>query len=312
MLANTLGLKTRPTTMPSWALVWLYLILSAAPAGANNAMNEQTQSDSPVHTVYFQFGEDSVSVPEQRRLGQITNMLESTSRPVVVQGFTDSIGFQAYNDDLALRRAHAVRQALLTLGIPGSRIETAGVGRAGYVADNRKESTRHLNRRVEIRLAERRLKAVDTFPRRRDGDAPVSRLVDPRRVGRYSELTAVPSPGQANPLQTLISVTFPSQIQTVGAALNHVLARSGWALAPNAASDPTLPRLMRLPLPESQRSLGPIALMDALGVLCGEAYSVVVDPIHRLVSCELRARYADLVQLGSQSVPDDDMPAGKH
>jgi len=253
-----------------------------------------------------------VSLPEQQRLGQIIDTLRSTGRPMVVRGFTDSIGFQAYNDGLALRRAHAVRQALLSLGIPGSRIETAGVGRTDYVADNRKESTRYLNRRVEIRLSDRRLTVVDTGPRRRGGDDPVSRMVDPRRVGRYSELTAVPSPGQANPLQTVVSVAFPSQIQTVGAALNHVLARSGWALASDAASDPTLPRLMRLPLPASQRSLGPIALMDALGVLCGEAYSVVVDPVHRLVSCELHAPYADLVRLDLQPTPDGDKPTGKH
>ena len=41
---------------------------------------------------------------------------------------------------------------------------------------------------------------------------------------------------------------------------------------------------MSLPLPTSQRTLGPIALIDAVSVLCGEAYSVVVDPVSRLVS----------------------------
>lgn len=312
MIANTIGRMARPTATQGRVLVWLLFLFSAIPAGANNTMTERTPSDSPIHTVYFPFGDDQMSLQEQQRLAALIDTLRSNSQAVVVQGFTDSIGFQAYNDDLALRRAHTVRQALITQGIPSPRVEATGIGRTDYVADNRSESTRYLNRRVEIRLAEHRLGIADTGPRRGANADAVSRVVDPRRVGRYSELTAVPSPGQANPLQTLVSVTFPSQIGTVGAALHHVLARSGWALAPDPASDPTLPHLMRLPLPESQRSLGPIALLDAIGVLCGEAYSVVVDPVHRLVSCELRAPFADLVHAHPQPTPDGDKPAGQH
>ena len=296
-----------------WGVGFLLSILSALSTGADNHMSEQAQTDSTlIHVVYFGFGKDEVSAVEQQKLDEVIETLKSIDQPLSVRGLTDSIGFQAYNDDLAIRRADAVRQVLVAQGIPTARIETSGVGRTDYVADNRKESTRYLNRRVEIRLAERRFKVVETGEQPLDGDNPASKAPDPRRVGRYSELTAVPTPGQVNPLQTIISLAFPSQIQTVGAAINHLLARSGWQLASEAASDPTLPRLMGLPLPESQRSLGPIALMDALGVLCGEAYSVVVDPVHRLVSCELRAPFADLVRLSPQSMPDGDKQPGKH
>lgn len=276
-------------------------------------MNDKNQTDSaPIHVVYFGFGKDEVSTSEQQKLAQVIDRLQSTDQPISVRGLTDSIGFQAYNDDLALRRAEAVRQLLVAQGIPATRVEASGVGRADYVADNRKESTRHLNRRVEIRLIGHRLKVVDADPCRHEGDTLLSRSVDPRRVGRYAELTTVPTPGQANPLHTLISLTFPNQIQTVGAALNHILARSGWQLALDAASDPSLPYLMQLPLPETQRSLGPISLMDALGVLCGEVYALVVDPVHRLVSCELRGRYVNLVRHGPVSSQDGDKPSGKH
>ena len=103
-------------------------------------------------------------------------------------------------------------------------------------------------------------------------------------------------------------MTFPQAITTVGAALHHVLARSGWQVASHAANDPTFTRLTTLPLPASQRALGPIALIDALALLCGEAYTVVVDPVHRLISCELRAPYTDLVRIDHHRTPSPDAP----
>ena len=289
----------------SWTAVGLVLsILGVLPAGADNFMNDQSKADQQsIHTVYFGFGDDSVSPSERQRLDQAVELLSSDNVSLVVRGFTDSIGFQAYNDDLARRRSEAVREALVAQGIAAARIETAWTGRSDYVGDNHKEVTRRLNRRVEIRPAARQLQVVGPeLPHPADGHPTLS-AKDRLRVGRYSQLAPVPKPGQANPLQTIISLIFPDQIHTVGAALNHVLARSGWSLATTQASDPTVPYLMSLPLPESQRSLGPIALFDALAVLCGEAYVIVVDPVNRLVSCELRAPYSRLARV------EDDVPA---
>ena len=115
------------------------LHLGALPAGADSSMNDQTNADSsPIHTVYFGFGDDSVSPSERQRLDQAVDLLSTDNVPLVVRGFTDSIGFQAYNDDLARRRSEAVRKAWLP-GIAAARIETAWTGRSDYVGDNRKE-----------------------------------------------------------------------------------------------------------------------------------------------------------------------------
>ena len=283
----------------AWQAVGLVLsILGALTAGADSFMNDQTKADDqPIHTVYFNFGDDTVSPSEAQRLAQAADVLKNDNAPLLVRGFTDSIGFQAYNDDLARRRSEAVRGALLAQGIPTGRIETAWTGRSDYVGDNRREATRRLNRRVEIRPAAHHT----TLP---SGDG--------LRVGRYSQLAPVPRPGQANPLQSIVTLTFPGEIRTVGAALNHVLARSGWSLAPREASDPTIPYLMSLPLPESQRSLGPIALFDALAVLCGEAYVIVVDPVSRLVSCELRTPFAALARVEEGAPQPYDTPKDDH
>lgn len=298
----------------AWKAVGLVLsILGALPAGADSFMNDQTKADDrPIHTVYFGFGDDTVSPSEAQRLAQAVDVLRSDNAPLQVRGFTDSIGFQAYNDDLARRRSEAVRTALVTQGIAAGRIETAWTGRSDYVGDNRREATRRLNRRVEIRPAAHRLQVLaPDRPKPVNEHAPLP-AKDPLRVGRYSQLAPVPRPGQANPLQSIVTLTFPGQIRTVGAALNHVLARSGWALAPRYASDPTIPHLMSLPLPESQRSLGPIALFDALAVLCGEAYLIVVDPVSRLVSCELRTSFSALARVEEGAPAPYEVPKDGH
>jgi conjugative transfer region protein (TIGR03748 family) len=288
-------------------------ILGALPAGADSFMNDQTKADDqPIHTVYFGFGDDAVSPSEAQRLAQAVDVLRSDNAPLLVRGFTDSIGFQAYNDDLARRRSEAVRKALVTKGIAVGRIETAWTGRSDYVGDNRREATRRLNRRVEIRPAAQRLQILaPDRPKPVNEHAPLP-AKDPLRVGRYSQLAPVPRPGQANPLQSIVTLTFPGQIRTVGAALNHVLARSGWGLAPRQASDPTIPYLMGLPLPESQRSLGPIALFDALAVLCGEAYVIVVDTVSRLVSCELRTPFSALARVEEGAPTPYEVPKDGH
>jgi outer membrane protein OmpA-like peptidoglycan-associated protein len=137
-------------------------ILGALPAGADSFMNDQIKADDqPIHTVYFGFGDDTVSPSEAQRLVQAVDVLKSDNAPLQVRGFTDSIGFQAYNDDLARRRSEAVRKVLLAQGIPAGRIETAWSGRSDYVGDNRREATRRLNRRVEIRSGRARINAQE-------------------------------------------------------------------------------------------------------------------------------------------------------
>ena len=55
---------------------------------------------------------------------------------IQVQGFTDSVGTDAYNDRLSLARANAVRDWLLANGIPAAAISTQGFGKRDPVAPN--------------------------------------------------------------------------------------------------------------------------------------------------------------------------------
>jgi OOP family OmpA-OmpF porin len=70
-----------------------------------------------------------------------------------IDGYTDSIGSDAYNLRLSERRAEAVKRYLVSEGIAPSRIETRGLGESSPVADNATEAGRAQNRRVEVHRA---------------------------------------------------------------------------------------------------------------------------------------------------------------
>jgi outer membrane protein OmpA-like peptidoglycan-associated protein len=70
---------------------------------------------------------------------------------VVVEGHTDAVGSDTYNQSLSERRAAAVKSYLVGQGIAASRIESRGYGESQPVADNETELGRSKNRRVEIK-----------------------------------------------------------------------------------------------------------------------------------------------------------------
>lgn len=75
-------------------------------------------------------------------------------RRVLIEGFTDSIGSEASNLQLSVRRSNAVRTAFINAGISRQRIDTYGYGEAYPVAANDSAEDRQLNRRVEIVLSD--------------------------------------------------------------------------------------------------------------------------------------------------------------
>ena len=71
----------------------------------------------------------------------------------VVEGHTDSVGSDAYNQRLSERRAGAVRDVLVNqYGVDGSRVNAVGYGETRPVADNATDSGRAINRRVEAEV----------------------------------------------------------------------------------------------------------------------------------------------------------------
>lgn len=103
------------------------------------------------------FGTDQAKLsPDGMRTAQkLADILQQNpQRTVMVEGFTDSTGSTAHNQDLSERRASAVRSALQLQGIQRDRIAVRGFGETNPIADNNTAENRQLNRRVEIVLSD--------------------------------------------------------------------------------------------------------------------------------------------------------------
>jgi outer membrane protein OmpA-like peptidoglycan-associated protein len=85
---------------------------------------------------------------------------QNPQRRVLVEGFTDSTGTTAHNQDLSERRAAAVQAALKEFGVDTSRVAARGYGESNPVAANDTGANRRLNRRVEIFLSDENGKIV--------------------------------------------------------------------------------------------------------------------------------------------------------
>ena len=71
-------------------------------------------------------------------------------RSVTIQGYTDSVGSEDYNQRLSERRADSVKSYLAEQGISSMRLSAVGKGRSDPVADNDSAAGRQQNRRVEV------------------------------------------------------------------------------------------------------------------------------------------------------------------
>jgi outer membrane protein OmpA-like peptidoglycan-associated protein len=101
--------------------------------------------------VLFETGSATLSSGAGRNLDRLVQFLtDHPERLVQIDGFTDSIGTDSYNQDLSQHRADAVRYQLVSRGISSTRIATQGYGKAFPVASNSESSGRQLNRRVEV------------------------------------------------------------------------------------------------------------------------------------------------------------------
>ncbi|WP_304956839.1 outer membrane protein OmpA [Xenophilus sp. Marseille-Q4582] len=102
---------------------------------------------------FFDF-DKSVLKPEGRaKLDDLVSKIRGINLEVIIAvGHTDSIGSDAYNQRLSVRRAEAVKAYLVSKGIERNRVYTEGKGEKQPVADNRTKEGRAKNRRVEIEV----------------------------------------------------------------------------------------------------------------------------------------------------------------
>ena len=101
--------------------------------------------------VLFQFDQANVEQAFGPMLDKLANFLGGNAEySVSVEGHTDSMGSDEYNQDLSERRAGSVADALRARGAPSGTIYTIGFGELRPIATNNTDQGRRLNRRVEL------------------------------------------------------------------------------------------------------------------------------------------------------------------
>jgi outer membrane protein OmpA-like peptidoglycan-associated protein len=103
--------------------------------------------------VVFETGKADLKPGAAERLRPLATYLQANANVrVQIDGHTDAQGSDSYNQQLSEARAGAVRAALASMGVDGSRIVAIGHGKSEPVADNNTQAGRQQNRRVEVTL----------------------------------------------------------------------------------------------------------------------------------------------------------------
>jgi OmpA-OmpF porin, OOP family len=104
-----------------------------------------------LYGVLFDFNKATLQAASDPVLQKVAEILsKDPALKVEVQGHTDNVGGDAYNQTLSEARARAVMDWLIKQGIPAARLTAKGYGKIKPIADNGSDEGRAKNRRVEI------------------------------------------------------------------------------------------------------------------------------------------------------------------
>lgn len=101
--------------------------------------------------VLFDTGSSTLKPGAREKLAKISGvLLAHPGLTLQIEGHTDSVGSDEFNQQLSERRADSVRDFLAEEGVPGSTMTAAGFGKTQPVASNDTPEGRQRNRRVEL------------------------------------------------------------------------------------------------------------------------------------------------------------------
>jgi len=125
---------------------------AAAPAAAAPAPAVATKVTYAADA-FFDFDKAVLKPEGKAKLDDLISKVKGINLEVIIAvGHTDSVGSDAYNQKLSVRRSEAVKAYLVSKGIEKNRVYTEGKGEKQPVADNKTKDGRAKNRRVEIEV----------------------------------------------------------------------------------------------------------------------------------------------------------------
>ena len=131
---------------------------AAAPAAAAPAAKPAPAPAVATKVTYaadafFDFDKSVLKPEGKAKLDDLASKVKDINLEVIIAvGHTDSVGSDAYNQKLSVRRSEAVKAYLVSKGIEKNRVYTEGKGEKQPVADNKTKEGRAKNRRVEIEV----------------------------------------------------------------------------------------------------------------------------------------------------------------
>ena len=109
------------------------------------------------------------------------------------------------------------------------------------------------------------------------------------QVNRYATVANKPLAAQVNPLLAVQQIHFSQEVKTIGQAVEWWLRYSGFTLVAKEKQLESLQAVMRQPLPQIDRNLGPLTVRDGLEVLVGQpVFTLVEDSLLRQVNFQLK------------------------
>lgn len=112
----------------------------------------KNEREITLSNIYFEKGKSSLLPSSFPIMNGVAYVLSKTSTPIFVEGHTDDLGGEAYNQKLSQFRAEAVRNYLVSKGISPSRIQAIGKGQLEPVIPNTSDENRAMNRRVVFKF----------------------------------------------------------------------------------------------------------------------------------------------------------------
>lgn len=113
-------------------------------------------------------------------------------------------------------------------------------------------------------------------------------------TGQFLTTENSPVTAQQDLLKQTFQVRFPIQVITVGDAVEYLLQTTGYSLVKNKQQYPFAFEMLNAPLPNVDRSFGPLTIEEGLQTLAGDHFQLIIDPVNRLIAFRLKPQFLTL------------------
>ena len=126
-----------------------YTMANAAKNANNGTFNS---SSDGLQSIYFAFGDYGISSDMESNIRKNVQRANQSNAKIKIEGNCDEFGTDEYNYALGLKRAKAVKDALVVQGVDASKMVMISFGESNPVCSNPTDSCYAQNRRVDLRL----------------------------------------------------------------------------------------------------------------------------------------------------------------